>query len=51
MDEKGYFKFGGSTTVLVFEPGKIQFSGDLIVNSAEGKETLIKVGEELARII
>ncbi len=51
MDEKGYFKFGGSTTVLVFEPGKIQFSGDLIVNSAEGKETLIKVGEELARIV
>ncbi len=51
MDEKGYFKFGGSTTVLVFEPGKIQFSGDLIVNSSEGKETLIKVGEELARIL
>lgn len=50
MDEKGYFKFGGSTTVLVFEPGKIQFSTDLIANSAEGKETLIKVGEELASV-
>lgn len=50
MEEKGYFKFGGSTVVLVFEPGKIAFSTDLVTNSAAGKETLIKVGEELARV-
>ncbi len=51
MDEKGYFKFGGSTTVLVFEPGKIEFSADLAQNSAQGKETLIKVGQPLATIL
>lgn len=51
MEEKGYFKFGGSTVVLVFEPGKIAFSPDLIANSANGKETLIKVGEELASVV
>ena len=51
MDEKGYFKFGGSTTVLVFEPGKIAFSDDLVANSALGKETLVKVGQELATIL
>lgn len=50
MEEKGYFKFGASTVVLVFEEGKITFSEDLIANSAMGKETLIKVGEELAKI-
>lgn len=51
MDEKGYFKFGGSTTVLVFEPGQIAFSDDLVANSALGKETLIKVGQELAAVV
>ncbi|WP_373236693.1 archaetidylserine decarboxylase [Cohaesibacter celericrescens] len=51
MDEKGYFKFGGSTTVVVFEPGKINFSADLVANSAAGKETLIKVGQELAHVV
>ncbi|WP_083805735.1 archaetidylserine decarboxylase [Roseobacter sp. SK209-2-6] len=48
MDEKGYFKFGGSTVVVVFEPGKIAFSDDLIRNSAMGRETLVKVGQPLA---
>lgn len=48
MDEKGYFKFGGSTVVLVFEPGKITFSTDLVANSLAGRETLVKVGQTLA---
>ena len=48
MDEKGYFKFGGSTVVLVFEPGKMTFSEDLVANSLAGRETLVKVGQDLA---
>ncbi|MFV1531303.1 MULTISPECIES: archaetidylserine decarboxylase [unclassified Phaeobacter] len=48
MDEKGYFKFGGSTVVVVFEPGRVQFSDDLVTNSARGRETLVKVGQPLA---
>ncbi|WP_264213901.1 archaetidylserine decarboxylase [Leisingera thetidis] len=48
MDEKGYFKFGGSTVVVVFEPGKIRFADDLMENSAKGRETLVKVGQPLA---
>lgn len=48
MAEKGYFKFGGSTVVVVFEPGKIRFSDDLVANSAKGRETLVKVGQPLA---
>jgi len=51
MEEKGYFKFGGSTVVLGFEPGRIRFSEDLIANSAAGRETLVKVGQPLARAI
>ncbi|MDC0656802.1 archaetidylserine decarboxylase [Leisingera sp. SS27] len=48
MDEKGYFKFGGSTVVVVFEPVKVRFADDLVANSAKGRETLVKVGQSFA---
>lgn len=51
MQEKGYFKFGGSTVVVVFQPGQIAFSPDLVENSAKGRETLVKVGQPLAKAI
>lgn len=47
-DEKGYFAFGGSTTVLLFEKNKVQFSPDLVQNSLSGFETTIKMGEQIA---
>ena len=47
-DEKGYFKFGGSTCVLFFEQGAIRFDDDLVRNSQNGRETLVKMGERLA---
>ena len=48
MDEKGYFKFGASTVILIFEPDRISFCEDLVANSDAGMETLIKVGQPLA---
>lgn len=47
-EEKGYFKFGGSTVVLLFEPNKIRFNQDLVQNSAKGLETTVLVGEQIA---
>lgn len=47
--EKGYFAFGGSTLVLLFEKGKIQFDADLISNTKNGLETSIKMGENIAK--
>ncbi|KAF9280026.1 hypothetical protein BGZ68_007547 [Mortierella alpina] len=44
MDEHGYFAFGGSTIVVLFEPGTIQFDEDLIRSSKEQIEMLVKVG-------
>ncbi|KAI3391382.1 hypothetical protein diail_7468 [Diaporthe ilicicola] len=43
-EELGYFKFGGSTIVLLFEEGKMVFDGDLVDNSNGALETLIRVG-------
>jgi phosphatidylserine decarboxylase len=47
-EEKGYFAFGGSTLVLFFEKGKIQFSQDLLENTKNGMETAVKMGETIA---
>lgn len=43
-EELGYFKFGGSTVLLLFEPGKVEFDDDLVANSDGALETLIRVG-------
>ncbi len=48
-DEKGYFAFGGSTLVLLFEKDKITFDDDLISNTKNGMETYIKMGESIAK--
>jgi phosphatidylserine decarboxylase len=47
-DEKGYFAFGGSTLVLLFEKETITFDADLIENTKKGLETTVKVGEKIA---
>ena len=47
--EKGYFAFGGSTTVLLSEKGRIQYSADLLKNTQEGLETAIKMGETIGK--
>ncbi|MFA5973019.1 MAG: phosphatidylserine decarboxylase [Lentimicrobiaceae bacterium] len=46
-EEKGYFKFGGSTVVLLFEKSKIQVDKDLLINTAKGYETTVKMGERI----
>lgn len=46
--EKGYFFFGGSTVILLFEKGKITFSKDLVENTNNGLETWLKMGETIA---
>ena len=40
-EELGYFKFGGSTILLLFEPGAMQFDDDLIDNANGAVETLV----------
>jgi len=46
-EEKGYFKFGGSTVVLLFEKNKIHIDEDLLYNTANGYETTVKMGERI----
>lgn len=48
-DEKGYFRFGGSTVVLLFEPGAIVFDDDLVRDSAAGMEVHVLAGSGIGR--
>jgi phosphatidylserine decarboxylase len=44
-EEKGYFEFGGSCIVLLFEKGRVRFDEDLVRNTEKGLETLCRFGE------
>ena len=49
--EKGCFKFGGSTVILLFEAGSVQIDRDILKHTANGFETSIKMGERLVAAI
>ncbi|KAK5960039.1 phosphatidylserine decarboxylase 2 PWA37_002527 [Arxiozyma heterogenica] len=49
-EELGYFKFGGSTIILLIPKNNIRFDSDLIVNSTEQIETLVKVGMSVGHV-
>jgi len=49
FDPQGYFAFGGSTVLVLFRPGVIQFDSDLVANSKRQLETLVKVGESIGK--
>lgn len=46
-EEKGYFKFGGSTTILFFENGKVKIDEDIIEQTNKGYETKVFMGEKI----
>lgn len=47
--EKGRFEFGGSTVVVFLEPGRVAIDGDLLENSRDGYETLVRMGERIGQ--
>jgi len=49
-DEKGYFEFGGSTVILIFQKDKVFFDKELIMNTQKGHETKIKMGERIGAL-
>lgn len=45
--EKGYFEFGGSTIVLLLQHGRVRLDYDLLENSENGYETIVRMGERI----
>lgn len=46
--EKGYFQFGGSTVVVLVEPGRVSVSDELLDVSAAGREIRVLQGYPVA---
>lgn len=44
-DEKGWFKFGGSCVITLFERGRVEFSADILRNTGDGMETYARFGD------
>ena len=47
--EKGLFRFGGSSTITLFEPGRICLDADLLEQSARHRELYALVGQHMGR--
>lgn len=50
-EEKGYFEFGGSTIVLLIKKDVVNIDDDIIENSEEDIETIVKMGERIGEKI
>ncbi len=48
LDEKGLFRIGGSTVILVLPAGEVEVEADLLRNSQDGIETRLRVGDMVA---
>jgi phosphatidylserine decarboxylase len=46
-DEKGFFAFGGSCVITLFQRGRIRFDADLLASSADCIEVYAKMGDRL----
>lgn len=46
-EEKGLFKFGGSTVIFIAKAGTIKFDEDIVKNSARGLESRVLCGEKI----
>lgn len=50
-DEKGYFKFGGSTTILFLKKHRVKIHEDIIYQTSLGIETKVIMGENIGRML
>ena len=45
--EKGYFKFGGSSIITIFEPDQVRLTDDLLENSRQNRELYARIGDRM----
>ncbi|BGP27390.1 hypothetical protein JCM10295v2_006358 [Rhodotorula toruloides] len=49
--EVGYFAYGGSTIITAFPPGTVTWDTDLVRNSSNKMETVVRVGERIGTFV
>ena len=48
--EKGFFKFGGSSTITLFERGRVRLAEDLLEQSARRVELYARMGDAMGKL-
>ena len=48
-EEKGYFEFGGSTVVILLKENQAIIDEDIVKNTINDKETVVKLGESIGK--
>ena len=51
LDELGYFLFGGSCVLTLFEKGAVTLAEDLLESSKNGLELYAKMGDHMCKKI
>lgn len=46
--EKGFFRFGGSAVLTLFQPGRVKLADDLLAQSAQQRELYAHMGDVMA---
>jgi phosphatidylserine decarboxylase len=49
--EKGYFQMGGSTVLIILEPGRVKIDDDIRHHSQQDIEALVQYGERVGEIL
>lgn len=49
LQEKGYFRYGGSTVVQLFEKDSVVIDEDILSKNAEGVEVKVSIGDKIGR--
>lgn len=47
--EKGRFEFGGSTVVLILQKNAVELDQNILENTKNGYETIVKMGEQIGK--
>ena len=47
--EKGKFEFGGSTVILLLQKGAAEIDEELLRNTREGKESIVRLGQPIGK--
>jgi len=50
-DEKGYFKFGGSTVILFFTKDAVKIDDEILMQTEIGYETRVLAGESIGSVV
>jgi phosphatidylserine decarboxylase len=48
---KGWFEFGGSSVVTLFEKGRVQLSEDLVEQTQNGVELYARMGDRMGKVL